>query len=51
MQAGRAAIVFNAQPQLATLGVGQADDGLDQFAVREFFQVALELDGERFGQR
>lgn len=48
MQAAGAAVVFDAEPQLAAVGVGQAHQGFDQFAVRKAMRVALELDGQRF---
>ncbi|MOA25447.1 hypothetical protein D3C78_1461720 [compost metagenome] len=51
MQAGGRAVVLDAQPQLAALCIGQADQCLDQLAVGELLQVALELDGEGFAGR
>jgi hypothetical protein len=42
------AIVLNPQPQLATLGVGQAHQGLDQIDIRQTLAVAFEFDGEGF---
>ena len=51
MQAGGRAVVLDAQPQLTALGIGEADDGLDQLAVGELFQVAFEFDRQRLGGR
>ena len=50
VQSGGGAVVLHAQPQRAALGVGQADDGLDQLAVGQALAVALELDGEGFAR-
>ncbi|MCY1360475.1 hypothetical protein D9M69_471040 [compost metagenome] len=51
MQAGGRAVILDTQPQLAPLGVGQADQRLDQLAVGELAAVAFEFDGERFAGR
>ncbi|MOA48234.1 hypothetical protein D3C78_1709530 [compost metagenome] len=51
MQTGWRAVVFDAQPQFAALGVGQADQRLDQLAVGELAAVALEFDGKGFAGR
>ena len=45
-----ATIVLNADQQCAALGVGQADDRLQQVGVRERPAVALELDGQRLAR-
>jgi len=51
MQAGGRAVVLDAQPQLATFGIGQADQCLDQLAVGELAAVAFEFDGQGFAGR
>jgi len=48
MQPCRGAIVFNAQEQVAALGVGQGHHRGHQIPVRQAFDVALELDGKAF---
>ena len=49
MQARGLPIVLHPEPQLATLSVGQAHQGLDQLSIRQALAVAFEFDGEGFG--
>lgn len=50
MKPGGCAVVLDAQPEITTFCIGEADNSLDKITVRQTLAITFEFDSEGFTQ-